>query len=315
MRSQSISEELEEIFSGISFEGDVKSMEPMMKHTSLRIGGPADLFVVPRNLSSLKNILSVLNSKKIPFFIIGGGTNILVKDDGIEGVVISLASFRKIEILSENEMNVRVNVETGTPLQRLVNFSKEKGYSGIEGLAGIPGSVGGAICGNAGAFGYEMKDVLISVSLMSNEGTVKNREAETVGFGYRRSGISSAEILLSADILLRKDDKKHVSAKIEDFLKRKWESQPLPEQSAGCIFKNPPKLSAGKLIEEAGCKGMRMGGIEVSSTHANFFINKGKAKAVDFIRLMEEVTQRVKDKFQVVLEPEIRIVGRDEVGN
>jgi len=315
MRSQSISEELEEIFSGISFEGDVKSMEPMMKHTSLRIGGPADLFVVPRNLSSLKNILSVLNSKKIPFFIIGGGTNILVKDDGIEGVVISLASFRKIEILSENEMNVRVNVETGTPLQRLVNFSKEKGYSGIEGLAGIPGSVGGAICGNAGAFGYEMKDVLISVSLMSNEGTVKNREAETVGFGYRRSGISSAEILLSADILLRKDDKKHVSAKIEDFLKRKWESQPLLEPSAGCIFKNPPELSAGKLIEEAGCKGMRMGGVEVSSTHANFFINKGKAREVDFIRLMEEVTQRVKEKFQVILEPEIKIVGRDEAGS
>jgi UDP-N-acetylmuramate dehydrogenase len=293
----------------------VKSMEPMMKHTSLRIGGPADLFVVPRNLSSLKNILFVLNSKEIPFFIIGGGTNILVKDGGIEGVVISLASFRKIGILSENEMNVQVHVETGAPLQRLVNFSKEKGYSGIEGLAGIPGSVGGAICGNAGAFGYEMKDVLISVLLMSNEGTVKNREAETIDFGYRRSGISSAEILLGAEILLRKDDKKHVSAKIEVFLKRKWESQPLQEPSAGCIFKNPPKLSIGKLIEEAGCKGMRMGGIEVSSTHANFFINRGNAKAVDFIRLMEEVAQRVKEKFQVVLEPEIRIVGRDEVGN
>lgn len=312
MRSQGIGEELEEIFSEISFEGDVRYMEPMMKHTSLRIGGPADLFVVPRNLSSLKNILSVLNRKKIPFFIIGGGTNILIKDGGIDGVVISLASFKKIEILSENEMNVRVYVETGTPLQRLVNFSKEKGYSGIEGLAGIPGFVGGAICGNAGAFGYEMKDVLISVSLMSNEGNVKNQGAETIDFGYRRSGIPSAGLLLSSEILLKKDDKKHVSAKIEDFLKRKWESQPLSEPSAGCIFKNPPELSAGKLIEEAGCKGMRMGGVEVSSTHANFFINKGKARAVDFIRLMEEVTQRVKEKFQVILEPEIKIVGRDE---
>ncbi len=312
MRSQGIGEELEEIFSEISFEGDVRYMEPMMKHTSLRIGGPADLFVVPRNLSSLKNILSVLNRKKIPFFIIGGGTNILIKDGGIDGVVISLASFKKIEILSENEMNVRVYVETGTPLQRLVNFSKEKGYSGIEGLAGIPGSVGGAICGNAGAFGYEMKDVIISVSVMNNEGNVKNQGAETIDFGYRRSGIPSAGLLLSSEILLKKDDKKHVSAKIEDFLKRKWESQPLSEPSAGCIFKNPPELSAGKLIEEAGCKGMRMGGVEVSSTHADFFINKGKARAVDFIRLMEEVTQRVKEKFQVILEPEIKIVGRDE---
>lgn len=312
MRSQGIGEELEEIFSEISFEGDVRYMEPMMKHTSLRIGGPADLFVVPRNLSSLKNILSVLNRKKIPFFIIGGGTNILIKDGGIDGVVISLASFKKIEILSENEMNVRVYVETGTPLQRLVNFSKEKGYSGIEGLAGIPGFVGGAICGNAGAFGYEMKDVIISVSVMNNEGNVKNQGAETIDFGYRRSGIPSAGLLLSSEILLKKDDKKHVSAKIEDFLKRKWESQPLSEPSAGCIFKNPPELSAGKLIEEAGCKGMRMGGVEVSSTHADFFINKGKARAVDFIRLMEEVTQRVKEKFQVILEPEIKIVGRDE---
>jgi len=312
MRSQGIGEELEEIFSEISFEGDVRYMEPMMKHTSLRIGGPADLFVAPRNLSSLKNILSVLNRKKIPFFIIGGGTNILIKDGGIDGVVISLASFKKIEILSENEMNVRVYVETGTPLQRLVNFSKEKGYSGIEGLAGIPGFVGGAICGNAGAFGYEMKDIIISVSVMNNEGNVKNQGAETIDFGYRRSGISSAGLLLSAEILFKKDDKKYVSAKIEDFLKRKWESQPLSEPSAGCIFKNPPELSAGKLIEEAGCKGMRMGGVEVSSTHADFFINKGKARAVDFIRLMEEVTQRVKEKFQVILEPEIKIVGRDE---
>jgi UDP-N-acetylmuramate dehydrogenase len=315
MRSQSIGEELEEIFSGISFEGDVRSAEPMMRHTSLRIGGPADLFVVPRNVSSLQNILSVLDGKKIPFFIIGGGTNILVKDGGIEGVVISPASFRKIEILSENEMTVRVYVETGTPLQRLVNFSKEKGYSGIEGLAGIPGWVGGAISGNAGAFGYEIKDVVASVSVMNNKGIIRNQGAEIIDFGYRKSGISSLDVLLSAEILLKKDDRERVSGKIEDFLRRKWGSQPLSEPSAGCVFKNPPMLSAGKLIEEAGCKGMRMGGVEVSSIHANFFINKGRAKAADFVRLMEAVTQRVKEKFHVIMESEIRIVGRDEVGS
>lgn len=315
MRSQGIGEELEETFSGTSFEGDMGSAEPMMKHTSLRIGGPADLFIVPRNLSSLQNILFVLDRKKIRFFIIGGGTNILVKDGGIEGVVISLASFRKIEILSENEMTVRIHVEAGIPLQRLVNFSKEKGYSGIEGLVGIPGCVGGAICGNSGAFGYEMKDVVTSISVMNNKGNIKNQAAENIDFGYRRSGLSSTELLLSAEILLRRADKKDVSAKIEDFLKRKWENQPLSEPSAGCVFKNPPVLSAGKLIEEAGCKGMRISDVEVSSTHANFFINKGKAKAVDFVRLMDEVSQRVKEKFQVILEPEIRIVGRDEVGS
>ncbi len=311
MRSQGIGEELEEIFAEFPFEGEIRFMEPMMKHTSLRIGGPADLFVIPQNLPSLKNILIIVNRKKIPFFVLGGGTNILVKDGGIEGVAISLISFRKIEILSEHEMNVRIYVETGAPLQRLVQYSKEDGYSGIEGLAGIPGSVGGAISGNAGAFGYEMKDVLISISTMDTEGNIKTRGVDNIDFGYRRSNISSTDLLLSAEILLKKDSKEHVSARIEDFLKRKWESQPFSETSAGCVFKNPPGLFAGKLIDEAGCKGMKIGDVEVSSTHANFFINKGRANASDFIRLMDNVTQRVKERFRVVLEPEIRIVGRD----
>ncbi len=311
MRSQGIVEELEEIFSEITFEGDVRFMEPMIKHTSLRIGGPADLFVIPRNIPSLKNILVALKKRKIPFLALGGGTNILVRDGGIEGAVISLRSFKKIEILSEDKANVKMHVEAGTSLQRLVNFSREKGYAGIEGLAGIPGSVGGAICGNAGAFGYEMKDVLISVSIMDDKGKIKTLKKEDIDFGYRRSGISSTDLLLSAEIILKKDKKEHVSAKIEDFLKKKWESQPFSEPSAGCVFKNPPELSAGRLIDEAGCKGMRIGKIEVSSIHANFFTNKGKATASDFIRLMKDVAQKVKERFGVVLEPEIRIVGRN----
>jgi UDP-N-acetylmuramate dehydrogenase len=313
VRSQGIGEELEEIFTEIPFEGDVRFMEPMMKHTSLRIGGPADLFVIPRDLPSLKNILVVLKKRKIPFLALGGGTNILVRDGGIEGAVISLRSFKKIEILSEDVANVKIHVEAGTPLQRLVNFSREKGYSGIEGLAGIPGSVGGAICGNAGAFGYEMKDVLISVSIMDDKGRIKSLKKEDIDFGYRRSGIPLTDLLLSAEIILKKDKKEHVSAKIQDFLKKKWESQPFSEPSAGCVFKNPPKLPAGKLINEAGCKGMRIGNIEVSSSHANFFTNKGKAKASDFIRLMQDVAQKVRERFGVVLETEIRIVGRDKV--
>jgi len=313
MRSQSIGDELEEIFVELLFEGEKRFMEPMMKHTSLRIGGPADVFVIPQNLPSLKNILIIVNRKKIPFFVHGGGTNTLVRDGGIEGVVISLTSFRKIEILSKNEMNIRIYVETGAPLQSLVNYSQEKGYSGIEGLAGIPGSAGGAISGNAGAFGYEMKDVLVSVSMMDTEGNIKSRGVKDIDFGYRRSNIPSKELLLGAEILLKKDIKEHVSAKIKDYLNRKWESQPLSEPTAGCVFKNPPELFAGKLIDEAGCKGMRIGDVEVSSTHANFFVNKGGAKAADFIRLMEEVNQRVKEKFGVVLEPEIKIVGRDQI--
>ena len=156
-----------------------------------------------------------------------------------------------------------------------------------------------------------MKDVLASVSIMDAEGRIRKMKAEDIEFGYRRSNISFHGLLLSAEIALKKDEKENVTSKTEDFLKKKWEIQPISEPSAGCVFKNPPKLSAGKLIDEAGCKGMRVGDVEVNRIHANFFINKGKAIASDFIKLMEDVKSRVKETFGIELEPEIRIVGRE----
>ncbi|MBE0426288.1 MAG: UDP-N-acetylmuramate dehydrogenase [Nitrospirae bacterium] len=306
---------LKDIFSKDLFKGEVKFMEPMKNHTSLRIGGPADVFVVPQDLPSLMNIKKNLKNRRIPFFPIGGGTNILVKDGGIEGMVISSKFFRRIEIFSKNEAYVNLNVESGTPLQRLVNFSKEQGYSGVEGLTGIPGTVGGAICGNAGAFGYEIKDVLIAVEIIGDKGKTEKVKAEKIDFGYRNSSISSEQLISSAEIRLRRDTRERVSAKTDDFLKIKRERQPLWEPSAGCVFKNPPGTSAGKLIEEAGCKGMRTGDVEVSNIHTNFFINIGNAKASDFITLMETVAQKVEEISGIVLVPEIKIVGRDEVQN
>jgi UDP-N-acetylmuramate dehydrogenase len=307
------SRELKDIFSEGIFEGEVKFMEPMRDHTSLRIGGPADIFAVPQDILSLSNVRARLERRRVPFFPLGGGTNILVRDGGIEGTVISFRSLRKIETVKEDDENVYLFVRAGALLQRLVNFSKENGYSGLEGLVGIPGTVGGAICGNAGAFGYEMKDILVSVEIMDSEGKIDRFKAEGIAFGYRSSGISQNELLLSAEIKLRKDKKEDISARIEDFLKIKREKQPVWEHSAGCVFKNPPGSSAGKLIDEAGCKSMRIGDVEVSAVHANFFINKGKASAADFIVLIEEVAARVKERSNVVLEPEIRIVGRESV--
>jgi UDP-N-acetylmuramate dehydrogenase len=307
------SQELKDVFSECVFEGEVRFMEPMRNHTSLKIGGPADIFAIPHNLLSLRNMHVNLKKSKIPFLSIGGGTNILVMDRGIEGAVISFRSFKKTDVLSENDDDVYLFVEAGAPLQRLVNFSRESGYSGLEGLVGIPGTVGGAICGNAGAFGYEMKDVLISVSIMDAEGGIEKIKAERIDFGYRSSSISANEMILSTEIKLKKDKKEDVSAKVDDFLNRKRQKQPVWEPSAGCVFKNPPGLYAGKLIDEAGCKGMRIGNVEVSTIHANFFINKGGATASDFIRLMEKVAQRVKEKSGVILGPEIKIVGRDIV--
>ncbi len=292
---------------------EVRYMEPMKEYTSLRIGGPADVFIVCNDLLMLCDIQKSLKNFQIPIFPIGGGTNILVRDGGIDGAVISLKSFRRIELISKDEKYVRLYVEAGTPLQRLVNFSKDQGYSGIEGLVGIPGTIGGAISGNAGAFGYEIKDVLIAVEIIDSDGDLKKIGVEKIDFGYRSSNLPSTCLISSAEIKLKRDTKESVTNRVEEFLKIKREKQPIWERSAGCVFKNPAGLSAGKLIEEAGCKGMRIGDIEVSNIHANFFINRGNGSAVDFIRLMEYVSQKVKEMFNITLEAEIKIVGRDAI--
>ncbi len=302
---------LKEIVSEGLFDGEVKVMEPMRNHTSLRVGGPADIFVAPRDILSLTNMHISLRRNNIPIFPLGGGTNILVRDGGVEGAVISCRSLNKIESVEEDDEHICLFVEAGTLLQRLVHFSKENGYSGIEGLAGIPGTVGGAICGNAGAFGYEMKDVLLSAEIMDADGKIELFKPDGLAFGYRSSGISENQLLLSAEIKLRKDKKQNVCDNIDNFLKIKREKQPVWEASAGCVFKNPLGLSAGKLIDEAGCKGMRIGGAEVSTLHANFFVNKGNASASDFLELMDAVAARVKERSGFTLEPEIRIVGRE----
>jgi UDP-N-acetylmuramate dehydrogenase len=292
------------------FQGEVLFMEPMKNHTSLKIGGPADIFTVPHDTTSLTDLHRTLKKGGVSVFPIGGGTNVLVKDGGIEGCVISLRSFRRIGVLHRNEINVSLVVEAGTPLQRLVHYAAENGYSGIEGLAGIPGSVGGAIWGNAGSFGYEMKDVLVSIEIMNGAGRVERISAEGIQFGYRRSEIPPDTFILNAEINLGTHTKEEISAKTEQFLSEKRLQQPIWESSAGCVFKNPSGVAAGKMIDEAGCKGLRIGDAEVSALHANFFINKGKASASDFLRLMEEVSSKVNEKFGVMLEPEIKIVGR-----
>lgn len=304
---------MKEILSGDIFEGEVRYTEPMRNHTSLKIGGPADIFTIPRDILSLNRLYAHLARNHLPVFALGGGTNILVRDGGIEGAVISFRSLKKIGTLSEDSEWVNLSVAAGTLLQSLVRYAQENGYSGMEGLAGIPGTVGGAICGNAGAFGQEIKDVLIAVEIMDSEGNVKRVRKKDMHFGYRSSGILPGELLINAEMQLRKDSRKDVASRVEAFLRIKREKQPIWEPSAGCVFKNPSGLAAGKLIDEAGCRGMRMGDAEVSTLHANFFINRGKATASDFIALMKEVARRVREKFHVILEPEIRIVGRDSV--
>ena len=304
----------QEIISAVSFSGEVTFMEPMKAHTYLQIGGPADVFACPQDTVSLENILAALNEERIPFVTVGGGTNILVKDGGIYGAVISLKNFRRSDIVKEEKDMLLLFAESGMPLQKLVSFSKERGYSGIEGLAGIPGFLGGAIAGNAGAFGYSIKNALVSVRMLNPDKGIYEMSPDNIGkhgLEYRASKLPEDTVVLSANMRFRKDIKEDVAKRTNSFLKRKRETQPLSEMSAGCVFKNPEGASAGRLIDEAGCKGMRIGNVEVSRMHANFFINKGDAKASDFLKLMDEVKKKVVKVFGAELEPEIRIMGRD----
>jgi UDP-N-acetylmuramate dehydrogenase len=297
-------------FKGVC-EGDVGFDVPMSEHTGLSIGGPADVFLIPADPLSVRNLMVVLKNKGVPFFTLGGGTNVLVRDGGIEGVVISLKNFKRIELLKEGGTHAELFVEAGVPLQKYVNFCKERGYSGAEGLTGIPGTVGGAICGNAGSYGSEMKDALVSVAIMDSGGRLDRFKAEGLGFGYRRSGIKTTEVVLSANIKLKRGDKAAVAAATEKFFSEKKSSQPISERSAGCVFKNPPEISAGRLIDEAGCKDMKVGAIEVSAIHANFFINRGGGTASEYLELMDRVAEIVKKKSGISLEPEIRVIGRE----
>jgi len=293
----------------VRFRGEVRLDEPMSNHTYLKIGGPAEIMAFPEDPLSLQNLLVLADREKIPVFVLGEGTNLLVRDSGIMGIVISLRDFRNIRLTkgSDDKM-VTLFVEAGTPWRSLMRFVKENGYSGIEALAGIPGSFGGAVYMNAGSFGREIKDVLVSVAVMNIKGRIMILGKEKLQFTYRSSNLSDDLIILSANILLTKDAPGAVAARIKEYIAKKSVTQPLGEASAGCVFKNPEGDAAGRLIDAAGCKGMRRGGAEVSSMHANFFVNKGKATSEDFLELMNIVKEKVKHYSGVTLMPEIKIV-------
>ena len=284
--------------------------EPMTYHTSLHMGGPADIFITPPDIKSLSQALEIICRLGLPSLPLGGGTNLLVRDGGIEGVVFSMNDLKGLEITSEDEGGIDLRVEAGLHLQQLVGFSRKMGLSGVEGLAGIPGTIGGAISGNAGAFGYEMKDVIKDITLIEDGWNIKIRKKEQIAFRYRGTDFKKDDVVVATDIRLLRESPEAVAERIEGFLKEKKATQPLGQRTAGCVFKNPPEEAAGRLIEQAGFKGMRVGDIEVSPVHANFFVNRGEGTAEDFLRLMDNVTKKVKADFGIVLEPEIRIVGR-----
>lgn len=299
-----------DIFSKEVFSGAVFFNEPMDKHTTLRLGGAAEVYALPEDVISLKNLMVLAGDRELPVVAVGGGSNIIITEGGLEGVVVSLASFKRMEEIEDRDNRIRLFVEAGVPLPWLVGFAKEKGYKGIEGLAGIPGFVGGAIRGNAGSFGYAMGDVVETAVLMARNGDISRLETKAFNFRYRASDMPEGSILLSAIIRLEKDNAEAVAERTRGFLRDKLSKQPVSEHSAGCVFKNPEGAYAGRLIEQAGCKGLRRGDIEVSRLHVNFFINKGKGTASDFLSLMEDVKERVRNSSGIELEEEIKVLGK-----
>ena len=304
---------LKDLFDAGLFRGEVRFEEPVSAHTSLRIGGNVEVMIFPEDPLSLKNVLLTAGQEGIPVIVIGAGTNILVSEQKIKGVAVSLREFEKVELTKEtNDQNAVLYVGAGVTLPGLLRHAQKNGYSGLEALAGIPGSFGGSVHMNAGSFGTEIKDVIESVAVMSRQGELSILGKDKIEFSYRTSSLPEGTIIMSANIILGKDDPDEVTKRTKNFFEKKKAAQPLGGLSAGCVFKNPAGNTAGSLIDQAGCKGVKVGNVEVSKVHANYFINRGKATFGDFNELIEIVRTKVKNHSGITLEPEIKIIGERE---
>jgi UDP-N-acetylmuramate dehydrogenase len=286
-------------------KGRVLVEAPMRQFTSIKVGGPADSLFFPKDVDELRKLVRYARRKSIPFFIIGKGTNLVVRDKGVRGWVISLTQgMKKIQLNGEV-----VEAEAGLPLQRLVQFTIQKGLTGLEPFFGIPGTVGGGLAMNAGAWGAELKDVLHSITLMKEDGEVVERSRPRLKFSYRRLDVPSSWIILKGRFQMKKGKKEEILERVKSYSEMRKRTQPLDYPSAGSIFKNPKEGPAGKWIEEAGLKGFRMGQAMISDRHANFIINLGKATAEEVIDLMELVERKIYEKKGISLEREVEVVG------
>ncbi len=297
------------------FRGEIRKNEPLSGHTSFGIGGPADILAYPADRDDLLALFKEIRTKNLNYFILGGGTNLLVRDGGFRGVVISLQRMAAVKIEREYRSVggafAVVYTEAGTPLPRLLSFAVDEGLTGFEFATGIPGTVGGAIRMNAGTAAGEMGDVVDTVTLVSPEGELITRGREEMGFGYRTADITEGFAVLDARIVLRRDEKARVKARVKEQMDKRKQRQPWGLPNAGSMFKNPQEESAGRLIESAGLKGKKIGGAQVSDRHANFIVNTGKAKASDVLALMDIIKKTVLEVHGVRLEPEIKIIGED----
>jgi UDP-N-acetylmuramate dehydrogenase len=281
----------------------------LARYTSFRIGGPAEVFAEPDTPAELQALVALLHSESLPYFLLGSGTNILISDQGIRGVVIRLGEGFNYSAWEEADNLARVQIGAARPLGRFVREAIARGYGGVEFAEGIPGSTGGGLLMNAGAFGGELSRVVEAVAGVGVDGTSLRLPGDCLGFAYRRTALPPGMIVTEVVFRLRREQPETLRTTMREAQRKRQRTQPHGYPNAGSIFKNPPGAYAGKLIEAAGLKGLSQGQARVSEQHANFIVNSGGARAAEVKALMEHIQQIVWEKNQVWLEPEVRLVG------
>ena len=287
-------------------EQNVKVNEPMNKHTTFRVGGPADYFLTPENVEQVQKVVIFLKENNIPYYIVGNGSNLLVGDLGYRGAIIQI--YQKMnQIRTDGEY---IYVDAGALLSKIAAEALSKELTGFEFASGIPGTLGGAVMMNAGAYGGEIKQVIQEATVLTQAGEIVKRTVDEMELSYRSSIFSkNGDIVLSAVLKLEKGNKETIRARMDELKEQRVTKQPLEYPSAGSTFKRPEGYFAGKLIQDAGLRGFQVGGAQVSEKHCGFVINKDHATAADIVSLMEQVSDKVEAQFGVRLEPEVKRLG------
>lgn len=289
----------------------VLSEAALSRHATFKVGGPADVLCLPETVTQLRELLSWIKKVGTPWIVLGNGSNMLFSDDGYRGVVVKIRGARPVErtLWHLSHSGVQVHVGAGVGLARVASYCAAAGLTGMEWATGIPGVVGGAVRGNAGAHGWEMGDVIHELEVVTSAGILETRHRDTLSFRYRHSGLESDLLITAATLSLTEDDPNTIKRRIQEYTEQRKNTQPSADQSAGCMFKNPAGESAGRLIDIAGCKGVAVGGAVVSRLHGNFIVNQGGATSRDTLSLIDSVRDKVRKATGVELELEVRVVG------
>lgn len=287
--------------------GDVLIDEPLSRYTHYRLGGPADILVLPASIDDVVTVQQAAHQRGIPVTVLGGGSNVLIADAGLRGIVLRIGREMKKVAFSDDV----IEAECGAPFPRLGRMAVQRGLAGLEFAAGVPGTVGGALAMNAGAHNSTTADVVESVTVVDGRGDVITLSRDEMDFAYRTSRLQKQPglIAVKAKLRLQAASPKEVRERLQTFMEKRRRTQPVGTKNAGSVFKNPPGDFAGRLVEAAGCKGMTVGDAIVSPMHANFIINRGEATADDVRRLIDNVQATVYERFGVLLEPEVRMLG------